>query len=264
MRERSAKVALPAVLTTLVVVLAMPVAFAQTATVRKSDQEEKQSQAGSTPTPTIKGVTTQTSTPETLIKYVPPNRGAPAPFLRVSGSTRGSAGETLGLDFLAPDNHVGLTRQAQPTLYFYLSEGTSAPVGVTIGEKGKDPYLDVKLPAPLGPGIQAIDLSHHNVRLDAGKRYRVIISVGHGSNSYAIGAVERTADHDSVRKANVVQEPLARARVLAAHGLWYDAIHELSSAIDESLPTQSLYMARQTLLEQVGLAHVAAHSVHVR
>src|ERR1700722_14587537 len=51
--------------------------------------------------------------PRTELRYVPPDRGAPA--VRVSGGTRGDRNDGLQIDVLAPPQ-TGLTVQEQPTL----------------------------------------------------------------------------------------------------------------------------------------------------
>src|SRR5271168_697816 len=50
--------------------------------------------------------------------YVPPMRGAPGG--RTGGGSRGIKGSDLTIAVLAPD-HVGLTAEDQPTLYWYAS-----------------------------------------------------------------------------------------------------------------------------------------------
>jgi len=75
--------------------------------------------------PTSKGLEPEgqkSVTPVGLPTYRPPLRGAPGG--RVGGGTRGIGDEFITLLVLAP-NHVGLTVQGQPTLYWYLSKPTN-------------------------------------------------------------------------------------------------------------------------------------------
>ncbi len=63
--------------------------------------------------------------------YKPPKRGSP--IGRVAGGTRGVNNGPPLLSALAPD-HIGFSVHAQPTLYWYLSEGVSYPIEFTLIE----------------------------------------------------------------------------------------------------------------------------------
>ncbi|HYQ61173.1 MAG TPA: DUF928 domain-containing protein, partial [Desulfatiglandales bacterium] len=76
-----------------------------------------------------KKVTTADSTPV----YKPPRRGSPGG--RVGGGTRGASLEAaVSLSVLVPD-HVGITLQSQPNLYWFISKKTTQPIEFTITEK---------------------------------------------------------------------------------------------------------------------------------
>ena len=64
--------------------------------------------------------------------YRPPLRGAPAG--RVAGGTRGPNEKFPYLCLLVPE-HVGLTTNAQPSLYYFVSHSTSCPVEFVLLEK---------------------------------------------------------------------------------------------------------------------------------
>ncbi|MBP1738758.1 MAG: uncharacterized protein H6Q48_1051 [Deltaproteobacteria bacterium] len=75
-----------------------------------------------------KKVSTADSTPV----YKPPLRGSPGG--RVGGGTRGASLEApVSLSVLVPD-HVGITLQSQPHLYWFISRKTTHPIEVTITE----------------------------------------------------------------------------------------------------------------------------------
>ena len=83
--------------------------------------------------------------------YKPPQLGAPGG--RVGGGTRGIGGDALSLVALAP-NHVGLTTQAQPTFYWYLSGTPSFPLIFTLIEyKAVKPLVEKQITMPKKAGI---------------------------------------------------------------------------------------------------------------
>src|SRR5688500_14153006 len=89
------------------------------------------------------GTTKQTAS---MPIYKPPRVGTPAG--RVGGGTRG-LGVLPTLYVLAP-NHVGLTTQAQPSLYWYLSQSTTTPIELTvIDAQGVSPLLETRLQASI-------------------------------------------------------------------------------------------------------------------
>src|SRR5436190_12198377 len=65
--------------------------------------------------------------------YKPPPRGAPGG--RVGGASRGTVKATMPLptiELVAPDGHAGLTTNATPALYFYVSQPISWSTRFTI------------------------------------------------------------------------------------------------------------------------------------
>ena len=113
------------------------------------------------------------SSPSPTLAYVPPHRGAPAVGRRIGGGTRSFDKQGPVVSVLAPD-HVGLTMHDQPALYWFVSETVMTPieVEVTLMEAdGVKPIMKAKLPPPIGPGIQRVNLSEHGVHLAPGGQY---------------------------------------------------------------------------------------------
>lgn len=194
--------------------------------------------------------------------YKPPQRGAPA--RRVGGSTRGAADLLPSVLLLAPD-HVGLTASETPLLYWFLSKPTSVRVEVTlIDDKGEMPLVEYAVPNATGPAVHRVDLATRGVRLKPGVEYQWSVSVvpnpSERSNDVMAGGVlKRVAVPKTVetrRAAGAAKEELAR--LLAAEGIWYDAIALYSELIEERPADKALRADRAALLEQVGLREVAA------
>jgi len=193
--------------------------------------------------------------------FVPPNRGAPKS--RVGGATRGKqrAG-TPSLAALVPEDG-GLTVEAQPVLYWYLSESTTGRVDVTIvDEASVTPLLEATIPGPLTSGVHPIRLADHGVSLAQGVDYQWFVALvpdaGKRSDDViAGGGIERIAVPAPLRDKLAAASGPARSSVLAEAGIWYDALDATSRAIDASPHDGEARDSRAALLEQVGLTEVA-------
>jgi hypothetical protein len=198
-----------------------------------------------------------------LTVYVPPSRGSVG--ARTGGGTRGHANAPR-IAVLVPD-HVGLTTREQPTLAWFLSADTDSPVELTLIADGAiEPALVSRLSGPLHAGIHLVDLADHSARLEPGKTYDWYIALVLDPNArdndvVAGGAIQRNAVTAELAKDLTGGEP--SYRVLARHGIWYDAIADLSRAIEASPATspagQDLRAERAALLEQVGGGAVALY-----
>ncbi|AWJ94403.1 hypothetical protein Sp245p_31625 (plasmid) [Azospirillum baldaniorum] len=195
------------------------------------------------------------------IVYVPPSRGAPQG--RIGGSTRGPVGGLPSLEVLAPD-HAGLTASPQPTLLWYLGAPAKGPIEIvvdTVEMSGRPPLLDVTLQRP-SPGINAVDLAQHKVRLEPGRLYRwsVAMQVDPAQRSGDVLASGMIVYQTGASPAVDRKAPAATAASrLAAQGYWYDALAVLSRAIAGQPGDAGLRDLRASLLEQVGLREPAAY-----
>src|SRR5262245_27846934 len=145
--------------------------------------------------------------------YKPP-LGLGAPGGLVAGGSRGantclaaSPGDrntTLTLSVLAPTDHVGLTVQEQPSLYWYLSAATSCRVEVTLtDEQTIEPLLELSFSPPFHPGMQRVRLADHGVHLAPGVQYQWAVALvpdpDHRSKDIvAMGAIRRIEATDAL------------------------------------------------------------------
>lgn len=179
------------------------------------------------------------------IKYIPPLRGKPSN--RVGGGTRG-AEETPILAVLVPD-HVGLTIQKQPYLYWYISKPTKAPIEFTLKEKSSSKLLIHHTFNVSQSGIQFIKLSDYNVELSSDVQYSWTISM---KDVFVFGEIKR------IELSSKLSNKLAKAKkddlpyIYAQEGIWYDALQALSELIDSRPDDKELYKERVSLLRQVG------------
>ena len=82
------------------------------------------------------------------IVYKPPMRGAPAGSGRIGAAVRGEGEDNPILVALAPD-HVGMTSQKQPVLYWYISRPTKSRIEFTLNDEGHGKtVIGADLPSP--------------------------------------------------------------------------------------------------------------------
>ena len=204
-----------------------------------------------------KKVSTADSTPV----YKPPLRGSPGG--RVGGGTRGASLEApVSLSVLVPD-HVGITLQSQPHLYWFISRKTTHPIEVTITEKDAvKPVLEARLKPLEKAGFQCIRLADHGVHLRRNVPYKWFVAVvtdpDRRSRDILSGGMIEVVSPSSDLSARLNQTPKAKQPfVLAEEGIWYDALAGVSDRIDASPKDLSLRKQRAALLNQVGLNEAA-------
>jgi hypothetical protein len=189
----------------------------------------------------IPAATRESATATPLPVYKLPSVGKPR--RRVGGGRRG--GESAPrVTALVPD-HVGLTAQAQPSLYWRL-EGAAAPgarfeIALTDGE-AIDPLVERALGGPLSPGLQRIDLAELGVSLAVGPEYEWSVAL-------VVDPQERSRDLVTtgwIRRVAEPDPPAGDAATRAAQGLWYDAL-------DAAARDPAGGPALAALLSQVGL-----------
>jgi len=185
--------------------------------------------------------------------YNPPRRGMSAHTLRVGGGTRGPGVVQPRISVLAPD-HLGITRQDQPTLFWYASSPLANEVLFTlIASDEATPTAVARLHAPMRRGIYAINLADLGIRLETGKTYEW---------SVAVVADHRRRSHDVVAMGEIEYVPPQERPVddyvtCAQQGMWYDAVMALSKLLDEQPTDMQLRAHRAALADAVGLEMVS-------
>jgi hypothetical protein len=197
-----------------------------------------------------------------IVVYVPPDLGAPP--TRTLAATRGlGSGPTAQV--LAPEQ-TGLTRAAQPTLFWYLARPAAARVELTlIDEQTVEPLLALDLGAVGTPGIHAVDLATHGVRLEPGRLYQwsiaqVIDPARRSTDIVTSATLQRREPGVELAQALAAASPTGRLAVLARHGYWYDLQAELEAQIRSRPDAAGLRALRANLLAQVGLDEIAAEA----
>jgi hypothetical protein len=194
--------------------------------------------------------------------YIPPSPERPAPAVRTSGATRGPEGEFPEITLLVPE-HVARAVSDQPILYWYVSDETAVRIEVTlIDGESVEPLLEIPLESPVAPGIHALRLAEHDIRLEAGRTYEWSVAIlldpqRRSADVIARAFIERVPPSDQLRVELEGAQGPSKARVYAANGIWYDAFSEASGAAAEPGSVAEHADLRQALLEQVGLQGLA-------
>lgn len=194
--------------------------------------------------------------------YKPPQRGAPGN--RVAAAVRGKEGKVPLLYALAPDDHVGLTVQEQPSLYWYLSEPTTEKVVLTIvDEQVVQPLFEGDLRPPTRNGVQQIRLADYGVKLPRDTRYKWYVSIvpdpDHRSKDIVVGGGIQRVDLTESLRAKLAQARSDQIPALYADaGLWYDTLQAIADSLTAAPGNANLRAQRAALLEQIGLQTIAA------
>ncbi len=188
------------------------------------------------------------------ISYQAPSERKPG--LRIDAVSRDD--EFPSIYVLAPD-HVGLTSQEYPILYWCLTQETQYPLDVMISEEDNlNVLLDVRLLPPLQSGIHEFRLEDYGISLLPGVSYRWTVRLVASQspvNLTASGVIQRKDSPDLSSSTFASSLPYS-PEGFAQKGLWYDAFSAVSQLLQEN-PSHSEFSAqRSSLLDQVGLENV--------
>ena len=199
------------------------------------------------------------SGPENYIQFIAPQKAVP--IARVGGGIRGTEGSDIVFSVLAPEQ-IGLTTQAQPTLYWYQSvPAENMEFELTLNLKDET-ILEHKLSQASNSGIQKLDLTASDISLEPEKNYEWIIALIPDANDRAKDITSSTlirrvlpndALTEELRKTSAEQH----AYIYAKAGIWYDALASLENTIEAVSDDEKLKLDRVKLFEQVGLEKVA-------
>lgn len=194
--------------------------------------------------------------------YKPPAGAGNIPT-RVSGGARGENGVDTALFALVPD-HVALTTQAQPSLFWFQSKSAKAKFELTVVEpKNPKPLLSLTAPEADKPGIHRIRLNKYKVQLQPDVAYEWSVAIvpdaeNRSKDVVAKGVIKRVNASDDLTRKLENANDFERAADYAQAGIWYDALDTISNAIEANPHDASLRQERASLLKQVGLSEAAA------
>jgi Domain of Unknown Function (DUF928) len=197
----------------------------------------------------------------TKLFYKPPARAGNIPA-RVSGGARGGGTDAV-LVAVVP-NHVALTTQAQPSLFWFQSKPAKAKFELTVVEPKKPkPLLSLTAPQADKPGIHRVKLAKYKVELQPDVAYEWSVAIvpdaeNRSRDVIAKGVIKRIDPPGDLASRVAQMGDLERAAAYAEAGIWYDAFESVSNAIEAHPDDPSLRAQRASLLQQIGLSEAAA------
>ncbi len=195
----------------------------------------------------------------------PPNTENDAPDSRstsisgIRGSSGGCRGmETTSLTAIAPYTHIGQTNSTHPTFVWFVPDRQSYPVELQLSEyspqsaNGKGNTI-FKVRLQSSPGIMSYSLPKDQLGLSSGQKYvwqvAILCNPNRPSEDLVFSAEIIVVDTPmSLQKQlTTVSDSLAKAKLYAEVGLWYDALAEVVQTKDNSLAQKSTYELIQEL-----------------
>jgi hypothetical protein len=238
------------------------IVIAQTSLIRPA-QETQQSPEPPTPPMPAGAEALRPPLVVTTLQYRPPRRGAPE--TRVAAASRANGGN-FSLAVLVPSDHTGLTIQAHPTLYWYISAPTTHRVDLTIiDEQSVQPLLDITLLSPVQAGIQAIRLSNYKIQLQPGIAYQWAVAVSpdperRSHDIVASGTIQRVELEGTLRDKLALANQGEKPAIYADAGLWYDALAGISDLVERTPEEAACRSQQANLLKQADLSDIISAS----
>ena len=180
---------------------------------------------------------------------------------RVDSGTRSGGGQEHLMPMLVALSPAatGWTVSPSPAFHWYQSMPSAYPIRFYLSDPTQDrALLAVNLRNAGASGFRHIDLKQHNIKLEPGREYQwsvqlVTSATSPSANIFASGWVKLVSTADAGVSDEPTTDSMARIQALATAGVWYDALDQLSRAIDNDPENTSLLDARLDLLKQVGL-----------
>ncbi len=152
---------------------------------------------------------------------------------------------------------VALTTEAQPSLFWYLSQPTASKILITINTlDAPKPVLSLQLDGAAVRGIQRLDLSRLGVTLSPKVEYEWVVTLVVNPNRPAENVsgrsiVCRIAPSDCPFQQLAGQTRYERARIFFEEGIFVDALSEICDLIDQQPRNMPLIQIRNDMLQQV-------------
>jgi hypothetical protein len=199
-----------------------------------------------------------------LISYNPPSDPG-RPTFRYTLDNRSPEEKELPFFSLLVPEHRGKTTQAQPILYWYIEHPTSVSAEFVLHDgKNPEPLIEKKLDLSKAQGIQQINVSDFNKRLEPDREYEWSIALipdpDHRSNDLVeITGIKRESPSENLEGSLEKADEIESAALYAGQGFWYDALSTLSALIDAAPYDRNLHQMRIMLLESGGLINAVEY-----
>lgn len=178
--------------------------------------------------------------------------GLQAPGRRIAGGSRApqekncSSGQNP-LTAVVPNSNIGLTTQANPTLFFYVPQ-TSATLELVLHDQDKE-YKQTYKSSEKG-GIVSIPF---NKALEVNKVYRWSFSIvcnpkERSKDKFVEGAIKRIKTEPQLASKLATASPQESANLYAQAGIWQDSVASLAQSLSSNPNNGELKAEWQALL----------------
>ncbi len=174
---------------------------------------------------------------------------------RIGGGSRGGGADAPTVEVLVPE-HVALTTEARPLLFWYQTKGSKATVEISVMKPmNPEPIMLCQTSSPTSAGVHYFRVA---ADLKPSVLYRWSVAVvldpqNRSQDVVAYGVIKRIAPSPGLA-AKLAQAPdQDKPTLYAQSGIWYDALESLSMQIKRSPNDNDLQQERTDLLKQVGL-----------
>jgi hypothetical protein len=213
-------------------------------------------QAAPAPAPTAP--TTAPAPPQRVLFQAPDDDSGGVLPNRVGGGSRGAAGDTPTLEVLVPD-HVALTTEARPLLYWYQNAPSKVKFEISVTEpKNPKPLMLVQTSGAVAAGVHCFRVA---TDLKPTVLYRwsvaaVLDPANRSQDVVANGVIKRIEPPAKLSAQLSQAREQDKPALYAASGIWYDALESLSTQIQHAPADDALKAERADLLKQINLADV--------
>ncbi|MFN4065688.1 MAG: DUF928 domain-containing protein [Thermosynechococcus sp.] len=193
------------------------------------------------------------------LTFVPPNRGMPGQ--RVAGATRFgecTQGSLTKIVALVPDNNLGTTAVANPSLFFFVPQSTAKSAELLLLSEAGELLLTQQVPLNGKAGILPVRVDAAKVNLQPGQKYQWIFSLTckpnePDANPFVTGWIERAELDRNLTKVITTIPAADRLPLLATSQLWNDTLATLVE-LQQSNPNDATIKRQwQDVLKSAGI-----------
>lgn len=213
------------------------------------------------------------SSPAQAVKFKPPSREAPQ---RTTGGgsrdegqcfSKASSKTNSAIAPLIPHTQLGLTIEARPTIFVYISKNSAREAFFSIQDENDNHHYQMNVKLPRHEGIIGIQLPADAPPLQVGKNYKwsLVTICGEAlepDNPEATGWVHRVNLDDSLAALNSSDSSSLKTVVeLAQTGVWYDTLSMLAQLRQGNPDDRILAAHWEELLSSVGLSAISTEPI---
>ncbi len=216
---------------------------------------------------------------DTRAQTFEPPTSNPTPTISIGGGRRGSDGQCMkdiniqsrsgkikkSLDQqlipLIPNNKIGLTISANPTLSAYIPETSAIAVEVTLENMQGKGISSKRIELTNTPSV--VNVQFETTPLEVGKDYKWLISVicetGDPEDNFSEGIIRRIKPDSTLMNKLEKASAIEKVYIYAKSGIWYEAIADLvnlrlSEPSNPELKTNWLNLLKSSSLESLANA----------